>query len=200
MNRRLDAVIGSAATEIALHRPKNLTVSRLGMLRIAEPPRSGSVRFGNTRTGPRPTRSRPVAARAACRSRASPSIVVILPFASEIGIWQERMARPSISTVHAPHAPIPQPYLAPFRSSVSRSTQSNGVSPAASTVRGFRLILSWNGIRCHLKSMEKEGTLRYGAKESDRRITRPRHFAPKSLRMYTVISYRQWVSLNTGQP
>ena len=47
---------------------------------------------------------------------------------------QERTGLPSSNTVHAPQAPIPQPYLAPFRSSVSRNAQSRGVSGGRSTV------------------------------------------------------------------
>ena len=63
-----------------------------------------------------------------------PSMVVMAPVADDTGVRQDRIGRPSISTVHAPHIPIPQPYFDPFRSRLSRNTQSNGVSADASTV------------------------------------------------------------------
>src|SRR4051812_1999797 len=39
--------------------------------------------------------------------------------------------------VHAPHSPMPQPYLVPTRPSASRSTQSIGVSGVTSTDRDW---------------------------------------------------------------
>jgi hypothetical protein len=42
---------------------------------------------------------------------------------------------PSISTVHAPHRPMPHPNFVPVIPSTSRSTQSRGISPSTSTVR-----------------------------------------------------------------
>src|SRR5689334_25155542 len=63
--------------------------------------------------------------------------------AAEIGVWHERTAVPFRCTVHAPHWPIPQPYLVPFRLRTSRTTHSSGVSAATSTVveRPFTLSL-----------------------------------------------------------
>src|SRR5712692_4933762 len=49
------------------------------------------------------------------------------------GIEHERVAAPFISTLQAPHWPMPQPYLVPVRPIESRSTQSNGVSGSTST-------------------------------------------------------------------
>ena len=51
----------------------------------------------------------------------------------------ERTARPSMSTVHAPHAAMPQPNLVPVRPSVSRIAHSSGVSGSTSTTRSLPL-------------------------------------------------------------
>jgi len=58
----------------------------------------------------------------------------------------ERTARPPTSTVHAPQMPIPQPYLAPFRFSTSRSTHNRGVSGDTSTVAATLFTFNWIGI------------------------------------------------------
>src|SRR5262249_19088517 len=61
----------------------------------------------------------------------SPSSVVTCLLATvETGVWQERMARPSRCTVHAPHSPAPQPNLVPFRLRTSR------INPEQQHVRG----------------------------------------------------------------
>ena len=74
-------------------------------------------------------------------SGSSPSIVVICaPATALTGVMQERMARPSRCTVHAPHMPIPHPNFVPLRPTTSRITQSSGVSPATSTDAGRPLI------------------------------------------------------------
>ena len=57
---------------------------------------------------------------------------------SDTGVWHDRTGLPSTCTVHAPHWPMPQPNLVPFRLSMSRSTHSRGMSAATSTVVGFR--------------------------------------------------------------
>src|SRR6266567_5974706 len=59
---------------------------------------------------------------------------------------QERTALPPTSTVQAPQTPIPQPYLAPFRSSTSRRTHRSGVSDGTSTVRRTLFTFSFSGI------------------------------------------------------
>src|SRR2546425_849305 len=65
---------------------------------------------------------------------ASPSIVVTrLPAAAEAGVTHERTAAPSRWTVQAPQSAMPHPYLVPVRPSVSRITQSSGVSGGTST-------------------------------------------------------------------
>jgi hypothetical protein len=64
----------------------------------------------------------------------SPSMVVMgVLAAEETGVWHARTARPRTCTVHAPHWPIPHPYLVPFRFRTSRSTQSSGISAGTST-------------------------------------------------------------------
>src|SRR5947208_16853227 len=61
--------------------------------------------------------------------------MVVMDFAAAAltGIWHERRGAPPISTVQAPHAPSPQPYLAPVRPSSSRSTISRLRSGCGST-------------------------------------------------------------------
>src|SRR5262245_58962149 len=49
------------------------------------------------------------------------------------GSTHERVARPLICTVQAPHCAIPQPYFVPVRPMVSRRTHSSGVPGSAST-------------------------------------------------------------------
>ncbi len=44
-------------------------------------------------------------------------VVIALPASVPGAATHERTARPSTSTVHAPHCPSPQPYLLPVRSS-----------------------------------------------------------------------------------
>jgi hypothetical protein len=44
------------------------------------------------------------------------------------GVWHERTAAPSTSTVQAPHWATPQPYFVPVRPSSSLSTHRSGVS------------------------------------------------------------------------
>jgi hypothetical protein len=60
-----------------------------------------------------------------------------------MGVMQERVAAPLRCTVQAPHIEMPQPNLVPVRLSVSRRTQSNGVSSSTSTTWSvpFTLIL-----------------------------------------------------------
>jgi hypothetical protein len=70
-------------------------------------------------------------------------------------VMQERVAAPSICTVHAPHSAMPQPNFVPVMPRTSRNTQSSGVSPSTSAVRSTPLTLivkamlvSWLAIRC----------------------------------------------------
>src|SRR5215472_6666065 len=60
-------------------------------------------------------------------------VVMCLSATALTGSEHERMGTPSTCTVQAPHSAIPQPYLVPIRPSVSRSTQSRGVSESTST-------------------------------------------------------------------
>src|SRR5882757_2992517 len=67
-------------------------------------------------------------------SAESPSIVVIFfPATLETGVMQDRVASPLMCTVHAPQSAIPQPNFVPVIFSVSRSTQSSGMSGLTST-------------------------------------------------------------------
>src|SRR5712671_6153301 len=55
-------------------------------------------------------------------------VVMFFPETCETGVEQERIGAPSACTVQAPHKPAPQPNFVPVSSSVSRRTQSKGVS------------------------------------------------------------------------
>jgi len=61
-----------------------------------------------------------------------------------IVVPHERTGLPSRCTVHAPHCCCPQPNFVPVRPSVSRSTQSSGMSSGAST--RWRLPFSVNSV------------------------------------------------------
>src|ERR1017187_8834346 len=73
-------------------------------------------------------------------------VVMASPTTDPTCVMQERVARPLIRTVHAPQTPIPQPYLEPLRSRVSRKTQSSGVSGGTSTVVTTLLTFSFRGM------------------------------------------------------
>src|SRR6266849_5938631 len=67
-------------------------------------------------------------------SAESPSMVVIfLPATLDIAVTQERVASPLMCTVHAPQSAMPQPNFVPVMFSVSRRTQSSGMSGLTST-------------------------------------------------------------------
>jgi hypothetical protein len=68
--------------------------------------------------------------------------VIALPATVASEVWHERTARPLRCRVQARHMPTPQPYLVPVSLRRSRTTQSNGVSGAASTVVGLPLTLN----------------------------------------------------------
>src|SRR4051812_7139583 len=68
------------------------------------------------------------------RSCDKPSMVVIFfPATPETGNTHDLADSPSMWTVQAPHAAMPQPYFVPVRLSVSRNTHSNGVCGSTST-------------------------------------------------------------------
>src|SRR5258708_19409802 len=60
-------------------------------------------------------------------------VVICAPAAALTGNEQDLVATPSTWTVQAPHWAMPQPNLVPVSPSVSRRTQSNGVSGSTST-------------------------------------------------------------------
>ena len=60
-------------------------------------------------------------------------MVVTAPVTAETGITQERTGVPSMWTVQAPHWAMPQPNFVPFSFSLSRSTQSSGMSGLTSS-------------------------------------------------------------------
>ncbi len=61
-------------------------------------------------------------------------VVICLGPTDPTGTWQERVATPLMCTVQAPHWAMPQPYLVPVNPTVSRMTQSSGVSDSTSTL------------------------------------------------------------------
>src|SRR2546425_3355674 len=60
-------------------------------------------------------------------------VVIFLPATLETAVMQERVASPLMCTVQAPHMEMPQPNFVPVMFSVSRSTQSSGMSGLTST-------------------------------------------------------------------
>ena len=72
------------------------------------------------------------------------------------GTTQDRMARPFTCTVHAPQAPMPQPYFAPLRPRKSRSAHSSGMSGSASKRRAWPLTLS---VICMVRSGSRDRIL-----------------------------------------
>ena len=66
-------------------------------------------------------------------------VVIDLPAAAEIRVWQARVGLPSMCTVQAPQAPMPHPYLVPLRFKMSRSAHKRGMSAGASTLAGLPL-------------------------------------------------------------
>src|SRR5580765_1174154 len=60
-------------------------------------------------------------------------VVTFLPATLEIAVMQERVASPLMCTVQAPQSAMPQPNFVPVMFSVSRSTQSSGMSGLTST-------------------------------------------------------------------
>ena len=73
-------------------------------------------------------------------------VVTFLPVTSLRLVWHERTALPSTWTVQAPHSPEPQPNLVPVNFRCSRTTQSTGVSGAASTLTALPLIVNETAI------------------------------------------------------
>src|SRR2546425_11647549 len=69
-------------------------------------------------------------------------VVTRLPATAATGSTQLRVATPSKWTVHAPHCAMPQPNFVPVRPSVSRSTQSSGVSGLSVTERDLPLTVN----------------------------------------------------------
>src|SRR5882672_3377107 len=79
---------------------------------------------------------------------------MLLPATCETGVEHDRLASPSTCTVHAPHSPAPQPNFVPVSSSVSRRTQSKGVSgetltffslPFTRSAMSAMFVLGWLG-------------------------------------------------------
>src|SRR5262245_10771963 len=58
-------------------------------------------------------------------------VVIALPSQTPTEVRHDLRGVPSISTVHAPHFPSPQPYLLPVSSRSSRRTLSKLRSPSA---------------------------------------------------------------------
>src|SRR5688500_2401936 len=71
---------------------------------------------------------------------------------ADIGVEHDRTALPRMCTVHAPHWPMPQPNLVPFRLRTSLNTHSRGMSPGTSTVVAFPFTVKVNGIALTLRN------------------------------------------------
>src|SRR5690349_11108917 len=86
-------------------------------------------------------------------------VEIFLPTTAETGSTQLRVAAPSMCTVQAPHKAMPQPNLVPVRLRLSRSTQSSGVSSAASVVSSLPLTFSF--IIARLRRLKVQNSQHY---------------------------------------
>ncbi len=75
-------------------------------------------------------------------------VVMLFPATCETGVEHDRIADPSTCTVQAPQSPAPQPNFVPVSSSVSRNTQSNGVSGETLTFFSLPLTRSVKSAIC----------------------------------------------------
>ena len=82
---------------------------------------------------------------------------MLFPLACETGVTQDRVGDPSTCTVQAPHNPAPQPNFVPVSASVSRNTQSSGVS--GETLTFFSLPLTRSVMSAMLSCVEAEPTM-----------------------------------------
>src|SRR5271166_996256 len=73
---------------------------------------------------------------------------MLFPATFETGVEHDRIADPSRCTVQAPQSPAPQPNFVPVSSSVSRNTQSNGVSGETLTFFSLPLMRSVKSAIC----------------------------------------------------
>src|SRR5437870_12253679 len=69
-------------------------------------------------------------------------VVICLPTPALTGMTQERMARPSTCTVHAPHCATPHPYLVPVSPTCSRIAHNSGVLGSTFTSLVLPLIVN----------------------------------------------------------
>src|SRR6185437_3353558 len=90
---------------------------------------------------------------------ARPSIVVTSApsLIDDSGVWHERVGLPSISTVHAPQRPRPQPYLVPVSFSESRRIHKSGVSGATALLTSTRFLLTK---KVGMRASEEDGRRR----------------------------------------
>jgi hypothetical protein len=85
-------------------------------------------------------------------------VVTDLPSTSEAGMAQERTGSPSMCTVQAPQAAMPQPNFVPVSFRCSRKTHNSGVSGA--TLTWCRCPLTVKATMAHfLWSLESSGIL-----------------------------------------
>ncbi len=75
-------------------------------------------------------------------------VSIFEPTASKASIRQLLTARPSTSTVQAPHSPLPQPSLAPVKPMPSRRASSSRVP--GSTTHSRRSPLTINSMICFI--------------------------------------------------
>src|SRR5947207_13010988 len=85
---------------------------------------------------------------------------MFFPATCDTGVEQERTGLPSTWTVHAPHSPAPQPNFVPVSCSVSRTTQSSGVSGGTETV--FSLPLTRKVMSAMVVQLWEFGTAVHG--------------------------------------
>src|SRR5262245_46133580 len=105
-----------------------------------------------------------------------------------IVVMQERLATPSMCTVHAPHSAIPHPNFVPVMPSTSRSTQSSGVSPSTSTRCGCPLTPI-------VKAMMPSPSVRLESLSSQGHVVRTDVVVPVRMRLVTGAAWGRCVSV-----
>src|SRR5438105_11675088 len=98
-------------------------------------------------------------------------VVTFFPATLEIGVMQERVASPLMCTVQAPQSAMPQPNFVPVMFSVSRSTQSRGMSGLTSTDWAVPFSVKLIAMRNLLEQVDILHQLKPRAEMSDMRVT-----------------------------
>src|SRR5881275_1621517 len=170
VNGFADALVSAAAADVAAHGIIDVGVGGVGLLR--EQGHCGHDLSGLAVAALRNVFLHPCFLHGWLPSAESPSMVVtFFPATLEIGVMQERVASPLMCTVQAPQSAMPQPNFVPVMFSVSRSTQSRGMSGLTSTDWAVPFSVKLIAMRNLLEQVDILHQLRPRAEMSDMRVT-----------------------------